>query len=107
MCYIYLILAILFEVAAVILVKESNALTVLLPAIAGFVSYGLSFTFAGFSVKKLDVSFVYAVWSSLALILVFCIGILFYGDVINLLKIISALMILCGIVGFSFAGAKH
>ena len=107
MSYFYLFLAVLLEVIAVVLMKESQGMSVVIFAIGGFVAYGLSFTFAAFAGKKLDVSFVYATWSSLAIIAVFLVGFLFYGDVINLLKILSAIMITAGVIGFNLAGTKH
>ena len=107
MSYLYLFLAVLLEVIAVVLMKESQGMSVVVFAIGGFAAYGLSFTFAAFAGKKLDVSFVYATWSSLAIIAVFLVGFLFYGDVINLLKILSAVMITAGVIGFNLAGTKH
>ena len=107
MSYIYLILAIVVEVAAVVFMKKSDALTRFWYALGGFVSYALSFALAGMASENLEVDFVYAVWSSVAILAIFIIGFLFFGEKLNKLKILSGLLIIFGVIGFSVAGALY
>ena len=54
MSYIYLILAIVVEIAAVVFMKKSDALTRFWYALGGFISYALSFALAGMASEHLE-----------------------------------------------------
>jgi len=63
--WILLTVAIPFEVSGTTCIKLSLSFTKLLPSIAVFVFYGLSFTALTLVLKNIDVSLAYAVWSGL------------------------------------------
>ena len=107
MSYIYLILAIVVEIAAVVFMKKSDALTRFWYALGGFISYALSFALAGMASEHLEVDFVYAVWSSVAILAIFIIGFFFFFEKLNKLKVLSGLLIIFGVIGFSVAGAIY
>jgi small multidrug resistance pump len=64
-----------------------------------FVLYGLCFTFLTLSFKKIDVSIAYAVWSGLGTALIASIGIAWFEESANPVKLISILLILAGVLG--------
>jgi small multidrug resistance pump len=68
-------IAIFFEIAGTTCMKLSEELTKLVPSILIFVLYGLYLTSLTLSLRKLEVSIVYAVWSGLGTIVVTSIGI--------------------------------
>ncbi len=107
MSVFYLVLAIIVEVVAVVFMKKSESLTRFWYAFSGFCSYALSFAFAGLAQETLEVDFVYAVWSSVAIVAIFVVGCLFFGEKVNVLKVISSLLIVGGVFGFSVAGALY
>ena len=96
---LYLLLAILLEVAGTTSMKLSDGFSVLLPSILIFVFYSLSFVFLTLTLKRLEVSFVYAIWSGLGTLLIAMIGIFFFHEAVTLIKILSLFMIIGGIVG--------
>jgi small multidrug resistance pump len=65
MYWIYLIIAILTEVAGTTALKLSQGLTKIIPAIAMAIFYIVSFIFLAFALKKIEVGTAYAIWSGI------------------------------------------
>lgn len=107
MGYVYLIIAICFEVLGTTMMKLSNGFTNLWPSISLFVFYIISFTFLTLCLKHIELSVAYAVWAGLGTGLIAAIGIIFFNEGINILKIISLLLIILGVVGLNLSGIKH
>lgn len=107
MNYLYLIIAIIFEVTGTTLMKVSNGFSLLLPSIGIFVAYALSFMFLSFTLKTLEVGVAYAIWSALGLILIALIGIVFFNESVNILKISSIIIIVLGLITLNLSGIKH
>lgn len=95
----YLLLAIVLEVAGTTSMKLSEGFNHLGPSILIFVFYVLSFGFLTLTLKRLEVSFVYAVWSGLGTFLIALIGIIFFQEPVTVLKILSLSLVIMGIVG--------
>lgn len=96
---LYLLLAILFEVAGTTSMKLSNGFTHLTPSIFIFVFYALSFTFLTLTLKRLDVSLAYAIWSGLGTLLIALIGVSYFNEPMSILKGISLSLIIVGVIG--------
>ena len=64
MCWICLFLAIFLEVAATIFMKLSNGFTRVVPTVAMFTLYGLSFLPMNIALKQMELGAVYAIWSA-------------------------------------------
>jgi small multidrug resistance pump len=78
---------------------------------ARIVSSILVFIFAGFSfaaftlaLKRIELSFDYAVWTGLGVLLISTTGIPYFKESVNVLKIISIIFIVCGVVGLHVSG---
>ncbi|HLG74861.1 MAG TPA: multidrug efflux SMR transporter [Ktedonobacteraceae bacterium] len=67
---IFLTLAILAEVAGTTSLKLSQGFSKPLPSLGVVVFYGLSFIFISFTLKRLEVGVVYAVWSGVGTALI-------------------------------------
>jgi small multidrug resistance pump len=102
---LYLIATILFEVAGTISLKFSQGFTRIIPSIAVVIFYALSFGVLSLTLKKLDVSFVYAVWSGMGTAIIAAIGILWFKEPFSLIKIGSIALIILGVVGLNLSGA--
>jgi small multidrug resistance pump len=107
MSWLYLALAILFEVAGTISLKLSEGFAKLLPSILIFVFYGISFGFTTLAVKKIDLSVVYAIWSGLGTALVVIVAILYFKEQVTPLKIISICLIVFGVIGLNLGRGVH
>ena len=94
MSWLYLVLAIIFETLGTTALKMSNGFSVLLPSVATIITYILCFLFLSFALKTIDVSVAYAIWSAFGILLISIIGIIFFHESINFIKIISILLII-------------
>ena len=103
MAWVYLLMAILFEVSGTTCMKLSEGFQNTLPSIAVFVFYGLSVTSLTFAVKTIDISIAYAIWCALGMIIISVIGILFFKESANLWKMASILLIIIGVVGLKMS----
>ncbi|MEH2227639.1 DMT family transporter [Nostoc sp.] len=99
--WIYLILAILFEVSGTTCMKLSEGFTKIVPSVLIFVFYGLCFTFLTFALKRLEVSVAYAVWAGLGTILVALIGIIWFRESATFIKLVSISLIIIGVIGIN------
>ena len=107
MSWIYLTLAIIFEVAGTTCMKLSEGFTKIFPSIAMFILYGLCFTLMPLVLKKIDVSVAYAIWSGMGTALIAAIGILWFKEAATALKVVSIIFIIIGIVGLNLGGGIH
>ncbi len=105
MSVVFLMLAILAEVAGTTSLKLSQGFSRLLPSLTMILCYGLSFTFLSFALKRLEVGVVYAVWSGVGTALIATIGILWFKEPLTALKIGCLLLIILGVVGLNLSGA--
>jgi small multidrug resistance pump len=105
--WFFLVGAIALEVAGTTSMKLSEGFTRLVPSVLLFLFYAASFVALTFALKKIEVSFAYAVWSGVGTALIAAIGILYFRETITALKLISILFIIVGVVGLNLSGAKQ
>ncbi|MBU3076051.1 DMT family transporter [Clostridium estertheticum] len=105
--WVYLILAVIFEILGTNCMKMSDGFTKLLPIIGTFLTYGLCFVFLSISLKKIPISVAYAIWAAAGIIIVSAMGILIYKESVSVLKIISLLFIVVGVIGVNLSGVSH
>ena len=99
--WILLVVAILFEVAGTTSMKLSAGFTKMVPSVLIFVFYALAFGALTMTLKTLDLSVVYAIWSGLGTALVSLIGIFFFRESVTTVKIASIGFIVAGVVGLN------
>ena len=107
MVWVYLVLAILTEVAGTISMKLTEGFTKLVPSVSMVIFYILSLGLLGLALKKMDVSVVYAVWSGLGVAFIATIGVLWFQEPITALKLSSLALIVVGVVGLNLSGGVH
>lgn len=103
MQWLFLLFTILFEVAGTTSLKLSQGFTRLLPSILVVVCYGVSFYLLSLTLKKIDVSIAYAIWSGLGTALVTIVGILWFKEPLTAIKIISIALIIFGVIGLNIS----
>lgn len=86
--------------------KLSMGFSRLIPSILIFVFYGLSFTALTYSLKKIDLSIAYAVWSGIGIGLITIIGFFYFKEQATLLKLVSIMLIILGVIGISLGNTK-
>lgn len=96
-------ITIVFEVLGTLSMKLSEGLTKLVPSILIFVFYGICFTAFSIAIKKIDLSLAYAFWSGVGTLVITMIGIFYFKETLNLIKITSILLIIFGIIGLKLS----
>lgn len=100
MYWLYLILGIIFEVLGTVCMKYAEGFTKLIPSLLVFLFYGMALAALVLVLKKMpEVSVVYAVWASAGTAVISIIGIIWFKEPVSLIKIISMLFIIFGILG--------
>ena len=99
--WLYLILAIVLEVAGTTSMKLSQGFSRLLPSVMIFVFYALSFAGLTLALKRIDVSVAYAIWSGLGTALITVIGLAYFKEPATLVKILSIALIILGVAGLN------
>jgi small multidrug resistance pump len=102
-----LVVAILFGVMGTVSMKLSEGLQRLKPSICLIVFYLISFVALTMAIQGVDVSIVYAVWSGVGTILVAIIGVLVFQEYISVVKVVSLLFIVIGVLGINLANVVH
>lgn len=103
LAWIYMTLAIFTEVAGTTAMKLSAGFTRFQPSILIFVFYAFSLGFLTLSLKRLEIGFAYAIWSALGTLLIFIIGISFFQEPVTMLKAMSLICIIAGVIGLKQA----
>jgi small multidrug resistance pump len=107
MSWYYLVAAIICEVCGTTCMKLSDGFTKRTPSTLMWIFYICSFIGLTYAVKRLDISVVYAIWSGLGTALIAVIGIYWFQESANLMKLCSLALIILGIVGLNLSGAGH
>tara|TARA_Y100001935_G_scaffold236878_1_gene221921 strand:+ start:54 stop:383 length:330 start_codon:yes stop_codon:yes gene_type:complete len=102
MKWLYLIIAVIFEVIATSALKESNSFTKLVPSLIVIIGYSISFYFLSLTLKNLSVGITYAIWSGLGILLICLVGYFRYGQNLDFPAIIGILFIGTGILIIRF-----
>jgi small multidrug resistance pump len=98
MPYVLLAGAILAEVLGTTALKLSIGFTKLWPSVVTVVGYLISFALLAQTLKTIEVGTAYAIWSAVGTALVVSIGIIFFNESANLVKILGIALIIIGVV---------
>ncbi len=105
--WIYLVVAILFEVAGTTSMKFSEGFSRLTPTILIFVFYALSLSILTLALKHINISVAYAIWSGMGTALIAIIGFVLFREPITVLKLTSIGLVIAGVVGLNLSGNMH
>ncbi|MGA4948962.1 DMT family transporter [Streptomyces lydicamycinicus] len=107
MAWLLVVVAGILETGFAVCLKLSHGFTRLFPTIA-FAAFALgSFGLLTLALRRLDVGPAYAVWTGIGAAGTAIYGMVFLGDVVSTLKIISITMVIVGVVGLQLSGAAH
>jgi small multidrug resistance pump len=95
--YIYLICAIVTEVAATSALPASQQFTRFWPSVVVVLGYAMSFFFLSMTLKVLPVGVVYAMWSGLGIIAVAGLGYFLYQQRLDLPAVLGMGLIVAGV----------
>lgn len=96
--WLYLLIAILAEVAATSALKASAGFSRLAPSVVVVVGYGVAFYFLSLTLRAIPVGVAYAVWSGLGIALVTGIAWFAFGQRLDGWGLVGIGLILCGVL---------
>ena len=96
--YIWLFFAILTETLGTTALQASQQFSRFWPSVAVVVFYGCSFYFMSFALKAMPVGIVYAIWSGLGIVLIALIGLVLFGQRLDLAALLGLALIISGIL---------
>jgi len=99
MSWVFLTIAILSEVLGTVSMKYSEGFSRLWPSVFVFLFYGSALLFINLALKNIPLSVAYTIWAGLGTVLVAMVGIIYFDESANILKLASIALIVIGVVG--------
>ncbi|MHA6728374.1 DMT family transporter [Chryseobacterium sp. A301] len=101
MKYLYLSLAIIFEVMGSSFLKASNGFSKLIPSSITVVAYIACFFFLSQTLKHMPLGVAYAIWGGLGIVLTAIISVVLFKQPLDLPAILGIVLILIGVVAMN------
>ncbi len=98
MAYLYLAIAIIFEVIATNALKASNGFTVLIPSVIVVIGYSIAFFALSLTLKTIPIGIAYAIWAGVGIALVTVIAAVVFKQTPDFAAIAGLVLIISGVV---------
>ena len=95
--YIFLVLAIAFEVLSTSLLKDTNGFTRLYPSLFVLTAFCICIYLMSHTIKFIPVGITYATWSGLGIVAITIISVFKYKQIPNIPTIIGLSLIIVGV----------
>jgi small multidrug resistance pump len=105
MAYLWLVVAIGFEVLGTSLLKPSEGLTKLWPSMGAMASYLVACGMLAQAMRDIPTGVAYAMWSGLGTAAIVAVGLVFLGDRLTLPTVSGIALIVGGVIVLNLAGA--
>ncbi|MBK9122600.1 MAG: quaternary ammonium compound efflux SMR transporter SugE [Chloroflexi bacterium] len=106
MAWVILFVAGLLETVWAVTLKQSEGFTKPVPTVIFFISLVLSMVLLSQALKSLPVGTAYAIWTGIGAAGTAVLGMLFFGESREVLKLLSLLMLVGGIVGLRLTSTQ-
>ncbi|MBF9067586.1 DMT family transporter [Streptacidiphilus fuscans] len=107
MAWLFVVIAGILETGFAVCLKLSDGFSKVWPTL-GFACFALgSFGLLTLSLKTLDVGPAYAVWTGIGAAGTAVVGMIWLGDLVSALKLVSIALVLIGVVGLQLSGSGH
>jgi quaternary ammonium compound-resistance protein SugE len=104
MAWLTVLAAGMFETGFAVSLKLSHGMTRLWPTVSFAACALLSFALLTVALRRLEVGSAYAVWTGVGAAGAAVVGMIFLGDAVSTLKLVSIGLILGGVIGLSLSG---
>jgi quaternary ammonium compound-resistance protein SugE len=105
MAWVTILAAGLFETGFAVALKLSHGMTRLWPTVGFAVCALLSFALLTVALRNLEVGAAYAVWTGIGAVGAATVGMVFLGDAVSTVKLVSIGLVLAGVIGLNLSGA--
>lgn len=102
MKFIYLALAIIFEVIGSSCMKASDGFTKWLPTLIVAIAYLICFYFLSLALKYMPLGLAYAIWGGLGIVLTAIVSVVIFKQSMDLPAIIGIVLIVAGVGVMNF-----
>lgn len=106
MSWIYLLIAGILEIGWAIGLKYTEGWSKLYPSLITVVLMIASFQFLSMALKTLPIGTAYAVWTGIGAVGTAVVGMLFFGEPRDIIRVLCVLLIVAGIVGLKLTSAQ-
>lgn len=103
MSYLFLAVAIVFEVGWAISMKVSDGFTRLWPSVVTLILYLLSLAALSLATRRLDIGVAYAIWAGIGAAFIAVIGVFWFKEPMTTLKVVSLCLVIAGVVGLNLS----
>ena len=104
MAWLMVVVAGLFETGFAVLLKQSHGITRLWPTVGFAICALISFGLLTLALRDLEVGPAYAVWTGIGAAGAAAAGMIFLGDAVSTMKLVSIALILAGVAGLNLSG---
>ena len=98
MKYLFLLIAILSEVAATSALRASGQFTKLWPSVIVVIGYASAFYFMSLTLKSIPVGIAYAIWSGVGIVLISITGYFLYKQKLDMPALLGMGLIIAGVL---------
>ncbi|MGV4793596.1 SMR family transporter [Rhizobium sp. F40D2] len=105
MNWLYLGIAVIFEITVAISAGKAKGFTNFAWTIVTLVSGAIATYFLSLALLTFDVGVGYAIWTSVAGVGIVVLGALFFGQQLNWKKVLGIAVVIGGVVGLRLSGA--
>ena len=103
--WLFLLLAGFFEICFTVALKFSMGFSRLVPSVITVIFIVLSFFSVSQAMKVIPIGTAYAVWAGIGAAGTVGCGILFFGDSAHIIRLVSIMLIVIGIIGLKLVRA--
>jgi small multidrug resistance pump len=95
--YVYLLIAVAFEVTATMALKSTDGFTRLWPSLISIAGYALAAYFLSLLVRTIPLGIVYALWCGLGIFFLVAVAWIFYRQALDLPAVLGLGLIVAGV----------
>jgi small multidrug resistance pump len=107
MHWLFLGLAIAFEIVGTTCLKLCAGFTRFVPSVLTVLSYGICFFLFSIAVKKIEISVSYAIWSGVGTAAITVIGVFCFHEAMTFWRVVGILAIIGGVVACNLSGVRQ
>lgn len=104
--YLFLSLAIVFELFGTSMLKASEGFTKVLPSIGVIIGFSVAFYSLSLSLQQIPLGIAYAIWSGVGTAATALIGFLVWKEKLSLTTVFGVLLIIAGVIVLNLRTVK-
>ncbi|MBP1154830.1 MULTISPECIES: multidrug efflux SMR transporter [unclassified Paenibacillus] len=104
--YLFLALAIVFELFGTSMLKASEGFTKVLPSVGVIIGFSVAFYSLSLSLQQIPLGIAYAIWSGVGTAATALIGFLVWKEKLNMTTVLGVMLIIAGVIVLNLKTVK-